>query len=104
MVTEMQMKKVLLATFLFSTSSTYAAMTPAEGLKQAPEMVCTNHGNQDECRAALKAIMFGVYSFTALDEQCESSSESVKSKMDEEMKVQCAAAKSAVEYLKTLRR
>lgn len=47
--------------------------------------------------------MFGTYSFTALDEQCESSSDAVKAKMDAQMKAQCAAAKDATEYLKTLR-
>lgn len=78
-------------------------MTPSDGLKQAPEMVCTNHPNHDQCVTAVKAIMFGTYSFTALDEQCESSSGAVKAKMDAEMKAQCAAAKDATEYLKTLR-
>lgn len=47
--------------------------------------------------------MFGTYSFTALDEQCESSSDAVKSKMDSNLKAQCAAAKEAASYLKTLR-
>lgn len=78
-------------------------MTPSDGLKQAPDMVCANHPNHAQCVTAVKAIMFGTYSFTALDEQCESSSDAVKAKMDAQMKAQCAAAKDATEYLKTLR-
>ncbi|AJB82310.1 TPA: hypothetical protein R4X90_000617 [Enterobacter hormaechei subsp. xiangfangensis] len=98
------MKKIIIALALISSSPAFSEMTPADSLKQAPEMVCTGHQNQDECKAVVKAVMFGTYSFTALDEQCESSSDAVKAKMDAEMKEQCAMAKEATQYLKTLRR
>lgn len=98
------MKKILLVLGLISSGSAISAMKPVDGLRQAPEMICSGHQNQDECRAAVNAVMFGIYSFTALNEQCESSTDALKAKMDAEMKEQCAMAKDATEYLKTLRR
>lgn len=98
------MKNIIVGVALLASASSASAMTPSDGLKQAPDIVCNDHPNHDQCVSAVKAIMFGTYSFTALDEQCDSSSDSVKAKMGAEMKAQCAAAKDATEYLKTLRR
>lgn len=48
--------------------------------------------------------MLAVYNITSLDAGCESSSDEVKAKMNNELKAQCAAAKEISDYLKSQNR
>jgi len=45
--------------------------------------------------------MLAVYNFTSLDAGCESSSDEVKARMNDELKAQCAAAKEVSDYFKS---
>lgn len=98
------MIRLIIALAFFSSGYVFSAGRPAEMLTQAPDMICTDHKNQKECRTAVEAVMLASYSFTSLNEQCEGSTDAMKLRMDEKLKSQCNMAKDATEYLKSLRR
>ncbi|EAY2107816.1 TPA: hypothetical protein NO409_001833 [Salmonella enterica] len=98
------MKKFLWAILFLTPLAANAEESALGQLKQSPAAICKDHAQPDQCKVAVQATMLAVYNITSLDAGCESSSEEVKAKMNNELKAQCAAAKEISDYLKSQNR
>ncbi|MBL5910962.1 hypothetical protein JBO41_03610 [Enterobacter asburiae] len=95
------MKKFLLALALLAPLAATAKESVLDHLKQSPSVICKDHAQPSQCKVAVQATMLAVYNFTSLDAGCESSSDEVKARMNNELKAQCAAAKEISDYFKS---
>ncbi|EKS6738522.1 hypothetical protein NTH60_002512 [Enterobacter ludwigii] len=95
------MRKLLLAMVLLAPLSATAKESVLDHLKQSSSVICKDHPQPSQCKVAVQATMLAVYNFTSLDAGCESSSDEVKAKMNNELKAQCAAAKEVSDYFKS---
>ncbi|EOY5567884.1 TPA: hypothetical protein ACTYZ0_000402 [Citrobacter werkmanii] len=98
------MKKFLWAILFLAPLAANAEESALDQLKQSPAAICKDHAQPDQCKVAVQATMLAVYNITSLDAGCESSSDEVKAKMNNELKAQCAAAKEISDYLKSQNR
>ncbi|HDR2659913.1 TPA: hypothetical protein QCI56_000791 [Enterobacter asburiae] len=95
------MKKFLLALALLTPLAATAKESVLDHLKQSSSVICKDHAQPSQCKVAVQATMLAVYNFTSLDAGCESSSDEVKARMNNELKAQCAAAKEISDYFKS---
>lgn len=96
------MKRLIFTSLLCLTSfGVLSAPTALDQLKMSPSVICKDHAEKQQCMVAIQATMVAVYNITSLSEHCESTAEAQKSKMNGQLKEQCAAAKEITDYLKS---